>query len=238
MEDSLQKNILDAYNYFQLLAQDNPNFANEIFFKMNDAKKKECFNIINRIESINKLIPKEKKRSKKTELSKEKGALLEDLSKTVLNDKNIFSDYKNIRCSSNEIDVLLSPASMAKLMKELIPSLMQDDLIVECKNHNKKIDVTWVGKVYSLMKYKNVNNGIIFSFHELKGINEWDSAKGLVKKIFLNDKTIIINITINDIIDMLNSEKDTIIDLIERKVKSLKFHTDFTEFITKHPAEN
>lgn len=48
---------------------------------------------------------------------------------------------------------------------------LPNKFITECKNHNKKVDVTWVGKFYSLMNLTDNSLGILFSYKGLTGKN-------------------------------------------------------------------
>jgi len=228
--------MLNLLNHLNNIAETNPEYGLKLL-DMEPKNKKEALSIIERIDQINEELPKEKNRTEKGKLTFEKGRLLENLASRVLNEKNLFSVKQNLKCDSNEIDLLLQPASNNMIYNMFLPNFMKDDIIIECKNYNKGIDVTWTGKVYSLLNYKKVKAGIIFSYYGLKGKTHWDSAKGLVKKFYLKDDILIINITIDDIKKLLESNDDNIIKLIQRKVNEIKYHTDFEEHISQHPSE-
>ncbi len=116
-----------------------------------------------------------------------------------------------------------------------MPQYLREDILVECKNYDKKIDVNWVGKFSSLINTHMVKMGIIFSYKEFAGNSEWQSSKGLSKK-FLAEKKAIININFDDINKILNKQMNTV-ELIEYKYDALKHHIDYSKLITKHPAE-
>ncbi|KEI16919.1 hypothetical protein Z959_08815 [Clostridium novyi B str. ATCC 27606] len=232
-----QDEVYKVMDYLDNLADIDPNYALTEYFKHKDEEKQECLKIIDEIENINKLIPTIKDKSQKGKCTLKKGKLLEELALKILNVRRIFDIKPNLKCDSNEIDLLLQPSSNGKLYSRLLPQFMKEDIIVECKNYNKKIDVTWIGKVCSLLVYKKVKYGILFSYNELKGRNEWDASKGLVKKIYLSDNIMIINITIQDIKDILASEKNNIIKSIINKVNDIKYHTEFDKYIKPHPAQ-
>ena len=118
----------------------------------------------------------------------------------------------------------------------LLPEYLRKDCLVECKNHKDPIDVTLIGKFYSLLRYKTVKFGFMISNKELTGNNHWEDAVGLTKKLYLRDDTIIINITMAMIKELLESDGN-IIDLIKSKVNEILYHTTFDSNICKHPAE-
>lgn len=238
-----KEDILTAIEFLKSLSEIDKDFAMNEAFK--HSNKEECLKTIENIEKINEKIKLEKNKSKKGNLTLTKGKELEKLASQILGVGNLYNIYSNIKCDSNEIDLLLSLASTGQSLSMFLPTELKEDIIVECKNYNKKIDVTWTGKLYSLIKYKNVKTAILFSYLPLKGRNNWDSAKGLVKKLYLKDDVLIINITVDDVKKILledydpikEKEYNNIISLIRSKIKDIKYHTDFSKFIQNHPAE-
>lgn len=227
--------LLEYADYIDELAEIDPNYGINMLFKTKENVKLECFEIISRIEEIDRIMPQANK-SEKGKLSFEKGILLENLAKKLLRVRNIFSIKERVICDSNEIDLLLQPTTNNAIYSKLLPEYLTKDCLVECKNHKKTIDVTLLGKFYSLMRYKKVKFGFMISNKELTGQTPWEDAIGLSKKLYLRDDTLIINITIKMIKELLESNQ-SIINLIKNQVNEIIYHTKFEEFIVCHPAE-
>lgn len=168
-----------------------------------------------------------------------KGKALEDIVSFLIEKLGLFNVYKNIRTSSNEIDQLIELNTKGKLLSRFMLSL-KDGFICECKNYNKKIPVTWVGKVYSLLCVTNHKIAVVFSYRGLSG-KGWNDAVGLTKKLYMmkerdEEKIVIIDFNINDFERIANNE--SFFKIIEEKVLSLKVDTDISEYLNKHhPAE-
>jgi len=132
-------------------------------------------------ELYEKIINKDFKQS-------DKGKLLEDLSTLVLYQgyAGIFECRRNLRTSSNEIDLQLCWTENARMagIDRVLPFL-ENSFLCECKNYKKSVDVTYVGKFCSLLLTNQVKLGILFSFHGISG-NGWNAAAGLVKKFYLH----------------------------------------------------
>lgn len=231
-----EEELLQIADFMDELAGMDPDYGINTFFKTPDKIKEECYKKISRIEEIDKDIPNVD-RSIKGKLSFEKGLLLEELAKEILSIRNIFLFKERVICDSNEIDLLLQPITNNGLYSSLLPEYLKRDCLVECKNHKKPIDVTLLGKFYSLMRYKKVKFGFMISNKALTGQAPWEDAFGLTKKLYLRDDTLIINITIKMIKKMLESN-ESIINVIKKQVNEIKYHTDFDNNITKHPAES
>lgn len=167
-----------------------------------------------------------------------KGKVLERISDELFLSTQMYNNKLNIRDSSNEIDVLVDLNNLGQVESEILPDIMKNNkqIIIECKNYNKKIGVTWIGKFHSLLRNRNKSFGIIFSYYPLAGKGNWDSAKGLVKKIYLKDNIAIINICKDDINEIVKNRK-CIVNSIEEKYNELVYQTDIEEYISKHPAE-
>lgn len=230
-----EQEILEFADFIDTLSESNPDYGINMFFKTSDKIKEECYKKISRIEEIDEEIPNVDK-STKGKLSYEKGLLLEELAKQILSIRNIFLFKERVICDSNEIDLLLQPITNNGLYGSLLPGYLKKDCLVECKNHKKPIDVTLLGKFYSLMRYKKVKFGFMISNKPLTGQSPWEDAFGLTKKLYLRDDTIIINITIKMIKEMLESN-ESIINIIKNQVNEIKYHTNFESSIIKHPAE-
>lgn len=228
--------ILRCVEYVRKLSKKDPAFATKKFYVIEEVDKNSCLNLIKDIEDINDDIKSAKGAKLKNELSRKKGKMLEHLAKKVIETCDLFQVLPNIRDNSNEIDLLLKPSDYNKVTKVILPEFLCNDVVVECKNYNKKISVDWTGKFYSLIKSHSLKFGILFSFERFAGNSEWASSRGLVKKMFLKEEVIIINICIDDIKFMFNNNLN-FVELINIKYGELQHHTSYTNLITKHPAE-
>ncbi|MDY3870122.1 MAG: hypothetical protein SOZ49_02585 [Clostridiaceae bacterium] len=173
--------------------------------------------------------------------TEEKGVALEELVAYLLNiSGGIFSVRKNVKTSSNEIDEIieLNTKGRALLAYGLLPSRLSL-FLGECKNHNKSVGVTYIGKFYSLLETTQIKTGILFSYHGISGDN-WSDGSGLVKKIYLQrerdtDRVAIIEFSIADFNMILSGHN--FFEIIEAKFNQLRFDTSIDSFISEHPAE-
>ncbi|GAC40751.1 hypothetical protein [Paenibacillus popilliae] len=168
----------------------------------------------------------------------QKGKALETIVSFLLGKSVIFEIHENIRNSTNEIDQLLCLSYKGKKFKDFLP-FSGDLFLSECKNYNKKIDVTWVGKFFSLLTTSHTKIGFLFSYYGLTG-KKWNNAVGLTKKLFLlkerlEDRTYIIDLNISDF--RLIQQGHSLLELIDSKMKGLKTDTSFEVFLQlKHPV--
>lgn len=231
-----EEQALKFANYIDNLSEDDPDYGLDMFFRIQGDLKDQCLEMISKIEEIDLKISKTSSRSEKGSLSCEKGILLEKLAAKILSVRNLFSRKERVLCDSNEIDILLQPATNTSFYNSLLPEYLKKDFLIECKNHKKPIDVTLLGKFYSLMRYKKSKFGIMFSNLPLTGQSVWEDSVGLTKKLYLRDDTIIINITIERMKEILEKNIN-IIAAIKKEVNEIIYHTKFEDYISKHPAE-
>ncbi|MBR1886426.1 MAG: restriction endonuclease [Schwartzia sp.] len=168
-----------------------------------------------------------------------KGNLLEELTHCLFTDGYgcMFDSHRQCRTSSNEIDILLLWSEQARLNGfACVFPFLGDSILCECKNYQKAVSVTHVGKFYSLMHVSMVNIGIMIAWNGISGRGNWDSAKGLVKKIVLRDNSYVIVIDKDDL-NEIYLKKTNIFSLLYKKYESLKFETDYSKYIKPHPAE-
>lgn len=224
--NDIKSQLRNYRDIFKKLAVDDPDFLTEEMFGLRGEVKK-------RIEELYKEL-----QESLTVKESNKGKILEKIASEIFLSTHMYTNKMNIRDSSNEIDLLVELNNLGQFESEILPEVMKNNsqILIECKNYNKKIDVTWIGKFHSLLRNRKKNLGILFSYYPLKGIGQWDSSKGLVKKIFLGDGIIILNITKDDIEKIVNNET-CIVKIIEEKYNELIYQTDITKFISKHPAE-
>ncbi len=232
-----EKSYLEYKCYLRKKSKLNPDFAIQDCFSIEEDAREDFVVLMNNIDEINKKIKKTKKVAERNDLSRRKGKLLEQLSKKILNSADIFKIKENLRDHTNEIDLLLTPSNYNKLHSDVLPEYLKEDIIIECKNYNNKIKNDWVGKFFSLLKTHKTKVGIIFSYYDFKGLNDWNAAKGLVRKLYLAEDVFIININFDDIKKHIINDKKNIVELIISKYNGLKHSASYTEFISSHPAE-
>ncbi|KAI4449121.1 hypothetical protein C823_003650 [Eubacterium plexicaudatum ASF492] len=123
---------------------------------------------------------------KKGELTRgQKGQKLEEMT-SILFEKsveNLFDVYRNCRTSTNEIDLLIRWTENARLSGiNNAFSCFGESFLVECKNYDGPVSVTFVGKFCSLMSVTNTNFGIMVSWDGVSGRTKWNDSKGLIKR--------------------------------------------------------
>lgn len=169
-----------------------------------------------------------------------KGRKLEELVSLLFSNQtgSFFECRRNCRTSSNEIDLLLTWNENARManVNAAFPCF-GETFLCECKNYDGKVDVTYTGKFYSLLSLANAKLGILISWDGISGRGNWDSAKGLIKKIALKEGIYIIVIDKNDLKDIYDGKRH-IYSLIYDKHNALKNDIDFSKYVLKHPAEN
>ncbi len=139
-----------------------------------------------------------------------KGEALENLVSYLLTiSGNIFNVDRNLRTSTNEIDqiVTLTPQGKVLLTYHLIDPKL-DTFLGECKNYDKAVSVTYIGKFCSLLLTNNIKIGILFSYYGTSGTG-WSNGAGLIKKFYLHkekleDKYCIIDFSIKEFEAILN----------------------------------
>lgn len=167
----------------------------------------------------------------------QRGKVLEDLAFCMLFNDNLFECKRNCRTSTNEIDILVLWSICAKL-SDLNKTFdyMGESFLCECKNYDKKISVTFVGKFYSLMKMSGAKFGVMFSVNGISGRGKWDAGKGLIKKIALKDNVYIIDFNKNDFNKVLSGNSN-FFSIINDKYEELKNDVNFSNLITNHENE-
>ena len=178
---------------------------------------------------------------KKGELTRgQKGQKLEEMT-SILFEKsveNLFDVYRNCRTSTNEIDLLIRWTENARLSGiNNAFSCFGESFLVECKNYDGPVSVTFVGKFCSLMSVANTNFGIMVSWDGVSGRTKWNDSKGLIKKIALHESKYIIVIDKNDLKQICDRKKN-LFSLIYDKYVALKEEIDYETYIVKHEAED
>ena len=170
-----------------------------------------------------------------------KGKSLEELASYLLEiSGDLFEVKQNLRTTTNEIDQVFIPKPKAKmLIANGIINRKYELFLGECKNYNRSVDVTYVGKFCSLLLTNQIKLGIMFSYHGISG-SGWSNASGIVKKFYLHkerdeDRYCIIEFSKDDFLAIDKGEN--FLQIIENKILSLRLDTDYTKYLSKHTAE-
>ncbi len=170
-----------------------------------------------------------------------KGKALEKLVTYLLNiSGGIFEVYEDIRTETNQIDQFVKLNLTGKALKEILPFGLQNNFIVECKNHKTSVGVEYIGKFCSLMITTNIKLGLFFTCNGISGNHHWDESQGLIRKFYLSkereeDRHCIIDFNIEDFEKILNGEN--FLSLLEKKIDSLRLDTKYKNLLSKHPVE-
>lgn len=171
--------------------------------------------------------------------TKEKGHKLEELCSVLFSNpsSSFFECRRNCRTSTNEIDLLLTWSERARLsgINSAFPCF-GDEFLCECKNYDESVDVTCVGKFYSLLSSVKASMGILVAWNGITGKGNWDAAKGLIRKIALKDDMFILTLDKEDLKTVARGECH-IYALIHEKYNALRNDIDFSKYISKHSAE-
>lgn len=163
-----------------------------------------------------------------------KGRFFEEFTSNLLAHADLFEIVSNIHTSTNEIDLHLRLTAKGNLIRNTFYSdIPSCGIIGECKNYNKKIGVTWIGKFFSLISSHNFEMGILFSKHGVSG-QGWHDGRGLIKKIALRDKIMILDISLEDV---KKAQGINILDLLREKYISLHNDIDYQKYIGTHPGQ-
>ena len=166
----------------------------------------------------------------------EKGTLLERLT-SILFDRNIFQSFRNVRTSSNELDLLVSWRESSGLLqlKSAYPCF-GESFICECKNYSGAVNVTYVGEFCSLLRLASCNLGIMVSWNGVTGLGGWSAANGLIRKVALKENIFIVILDKNDLKKIYNRETN-IFSLISSKHFALQQDVSYSKYIAPHPAQ-
>lgn len=225
------EDIVYMVDFLKKQAREDPDFLKKIIFNQNGQEFEKYKELLEKFKSYH---PKVK--AKKCDITTtEKGNLLEYLVQFLLIQSGLYKIKTNIKNDSNEIDVITEYNDLGNIVKDIFPAFLKQNFLCECKNYSGNIDVTWVGKFYSLLKTTDKKLGIIFSYGKITGKNEWDAAKALIKKLYLKEEIIILNFNIDDFDSIVNGEILPVI--LQREYDKLVYLTDFSKDISVHPAE-
>lgn len=222
----------DIVKALDILSQINPQYRYEKICEMSPKKKQEYANLLNYFEETHQ---------NKNTSKADKGKSLEDIVTFLLqNTGDLFRVDRNLRTSTNEIDQLLTLNPKGKILCQygLIDRKLEH-FLSECKNYNTRVGVTYVGKFCSLLITSQTLLGILFSYHGITG-SGWNDGAGLIKKFYLhkeqqNERYCILDFNIKDFKKIAKGEN--ILQLMSEKLLSLQLDTDYSTYLSKHPAE-
>lgn len=152
------------------------------------------------------------------ERNHEKGRLLEELVRFIMNRFSILRDISsNKSTTDNELDIFVN-------FNDIIPMTflteVKSKILCECKNmKSSKIDVGMVSKLAEVCKKNNVGLGIFISINGLTG-KGWQYAEGKRRKLYLSEKIPIISFKIDEI-EKLQYEGYNMFTMIKAKKQEL-----------------
>lgn len=209
------------------------------FGHLRESKKENYEKLYNLCENINsKTKYKSLTQAKTTRL---KGKILETILKATFEwTGGYFETFENLGTATNEIDLYFRLTNKGKMFLGKLINKRFERVICECKNYNKGVGVTYIGKFYSLMVASNRNTGLFVSWKGLAG-KKWDSSKGLVKKIYLlnenkEDKVYILEFKKDDFKSILDGK--SIFEILNNKIDELEMDISFEKYFTRHPNQD
>ena len=223
----------------ELLQRLNADLSYDMICKTSDEQKMEYHKKLENFLKYNSMKANDAGTPKN--LNGLKGKSLEELAAYLLKiSGDLFEVRQNLRTTTKEIDQIFIPTQKAKmLIANGIIDKHYELFLGECKNYNKSVDVTYVGKFCSLLLTNQMKFGLLFSYHGISG-NGWSNASGLVKKFYLHkekyeDRYCIIDFSKDDFIAVDSGEN--FLQIIENKLMALRFDTDYAQYLSKYPAE-
>lgn len=223
----------------EILQRVNTDLSYDMICKTSDEQKKEYHKKLETFLKYNSMDAKDVGAPKN--LNVLKGKSLEELAAYLLKiSGNLFVVKQNLRTTTNEIDQVFIPTQKARvLIANGILDKHYELFLGECKNYNRSVDVTYVGKFCSLLLANQIKFGLLFSYYGISG-SGWSDASGLVRKFYLHkekeeDRYCIIDFSKDDFIAVDDGEN--FLQIIENKLLALRFDTDYVRFLSKHPAE-
>lgn len=174
---------------------------------------------------------------KEYENTKEQGNALEEISAFLLSCTGLFEVKGNVRTNTNELDIVveLSPFGRTMVSCNAIDKRLTN-FICECKNYKTKVNITYVGKLASLLLSTGLNFSILFSRKGVTG-KSWTEAAGLIKKVYMSEKNkpIIIDFNSRQFEQILNG--NSFLDIINEQIRSLLLDTDYITSLSSHEKE-
>ncbi len=174
---------------------------------------------------------------KKYKTTKEKGDVLENLASCLMfSEKNVFNLMRNVTTSSNEIDLLVTLSDRGKMVVPKLYNFLGEKFLCECKNYNRTLGVTYVGKFYSLLKALDSKVGILFTIKGVTGKSDWKDSKAFIHKVALKEDIAILVFELNDY-KRIKEDNILFLDLVEEKYQSLMNDISYEQYVSSHEAE-
>lgn len=180
--------------------------------------------------------------------AQKKGAYLEEIVSFIIEHSFFLKIYRNVHTGTNEIDEVIEVSDRGKIALQTlnlpleILGIDSNIFIGECKNYADRLNVTYVGKFYSLLVNTNTPLGIIFTPNGLTGNeSEYKDAHGLVKVLHIiekaknNNDLYILTFTLDDFDKLLDGY--TLFDLIKSKKNALKLSSNYESFLSDNRHE-
>lgn len=229
---------MDNYNikkYLKEVVQDSLDIFHELT-SWSDKDKQEYSRLLEELK---------KSYDTNYDTTKSKGNRLEELVAFIIDKSYFFDIYRNVHTGTNEIDEVITLSSVGKqalteynLSRDLL-EIDTDIALGECKNYKSNLNVTYVGKFYSLLVSTDVSFGIIFTQKGLTGgENEYHDAQGLVKVLriiekYKNDRDLtIITFTLDDYEKLKNGY--SFFELIKSKKMALHLSANYDNFLKEY----
>ena len=143
---------------------------------------------------------------------------------------------RNVTTSSNEIDLLVTLSDRGKMVVSKLYSFLGEKFLCECKNYNRTLGVTYVGKFYSLLKALDSKVGILFTIKGVTGKSDWKDSKAFIHKVALKEDIAILVFELNDY-KRIKEDNILFLDLVEEKYQSLMNDISYEQYVSSHEAE-
>lgn len=167
--------------------------------------------------------------------AQEKGTYFENFINDLIDKTRLYIRKCNVNTSTNEIDIRVELEPGQSMLAEIYHSILKEVAFIECKNYPKsKVNVTYIGKFYSLLKTSKKKLGIIISPNGLTG-QECKDGHGLCKKIALKDDTNIISLTFDDLLQL---NQKSLLMIIKEKLIELEEDISISNLIEPHELES
>ena len=232
---NLKKENYNIKQYLQEIVQNSVDIFHELT-SWSDADRQEYSLLLTELK---------KPFDKEIETTKAKGDRLENLVSSIIKKSYFFEIYRNVHTGTNEIDEVISLSSNGKqalseynLSRDLL-EIDSDIALGECKNYDSTLDVTYVGKFYSLLVSTDIPFGIIFTQKGLTGNeNEYHDSHGLVKVLRIIEKyqnnrdLTILTFTLEDYEKL--ERGISFFELIKAKKIALQLSSSYENFIKEY----
>lgn len=238
--NNISADDIQGSNVLEVLSKISNDLSYEKICELTAEQKEKYDSLLKNFEEVNLIKPSDHNCPKNIDALK--GKALEEIAAYLLSiSGGIFEIIQNLRTSTNELDQFAVLNTKGQILTNIgIIDNRLKNIIGECKNYNKRVSVTYVGKFCSLLLTTRTKLGILFSYHGVTGRN-WTDASGLIKKFYLHKENedqryCIIDFNINDFKSI--STGKNMLQIIKERIISLKYDTDFNGFLSKHESED